>query len=363
MGCGNSSAQKDKPSSQKVSINRSQPTVIIPANSVIDNGHNFGLSGPEYKGVNKADPVLEDDKFLSLGQPIAWATAKGFIPFNTKKVNQDRAVVKFGVNKDDGIAILGVLDGHGEFGHLVSGFIQEELVKQLELCGSALRTDPQGSITKAVATVVKKLAETKINSTFSGTTCVFCVKIDREVYTANIGDSRIIFCRRQASKRGIEPLPVSRDHKPEIPEERSRIEKAGGRVDKLPHSPGEDAGPYRVWLKNMGYPGLAMSRSLGDTVAASVGVSQIPEIIAHTIDDDDLFLVCASDGVWEFLTNAQVCEIVWNDRSNLRDAAEKLVKAATAKWQSQEEVVDDITCVIMGFNHNELPKYSGPTAN
>ena len=34
---------------------------------------------------------------------------------------------------------------------------------------------------------------------------------------------------------------------------------------------GMKSGPYRVWLKNENFPGLAMSRSIGDFVAGSVG--------------------------------------------------------------------------------------------
>ena len=36
---------------------------------------------------------------------------------------------------------------------------------------------------------------------------------------------------------------------------------------------GAQLGPFRVWVKGATYPGLAMSRSLGDLIAASVGVS------------------------------------------------------------------------------------------
>lgn len=38
-------------------------------------------------------------------------------------------------------------------------------------------------------------------------------------------------------------------------------------------------GPARVWLKNQDIPGLAMSRSIGDSVAGSVGVIADPEIL------------------------------------------------------------------------------------
>ncbi len=42
---------------------------------------------------------------------------------------------------------------------------------------------------------------------------------------------------------------------------------------------GIKSGPFRVWLKNQNYPGLAMSRSIGDLVASSIGVTCDPGII------------------------------------------------------------------------------------
>jgi serine/threonine protein phosphatase PrpC len=57
-------------------------------------------------------------------------------------------------------------------------------------------------------------------------------------------------------------------------------------------------------------PGLAMSRSLGDQVAHSVGVSSVPEVTEFILDSDDRFLVIATDGVWEFLSNQEVVDIV-----------------------------------------------------
>lgn len=52
--------------------------------------------------------------------------------------------------------------------------------------------------------------------------------------------------------------------------------KYGGRVRqyKDPHSK-ELLGPLRVWAKAEEYPGLAMTRSIGDDVAKRLGV--IPE--------------------------------------------------------------------------------------
>jgi serine/threonine protein phosphatase PrpC len=61
-----------------------------------------------------------------------------------------------------------------------------------------------------------------------------------------------------------------------------------------------------VWLKNEDIPGLAMTRSFGDQIAASVGVLSEPEITEWKFTNDDKFLVLASDGVWEFIESEEV---------------------------------------------------------
>jgi len=57
-------------------------------------------------------------------------------------------------------------------------------------------------------------------------------------------------------------------------------------------------------------PGLAMSRSLGDTIAHEVGVVSIPEVKSFLVGIEDKFIVIGSDGVFEFLTNEDVAKIV-----------------------------------------------------
>lgn len=72
--------------------------------------------------------------------------------------------------------------------------------------------------------------------------------------------------------------PLSRDHKPSCKDEADRILANGGRIDPLMNSLGLFVGPLRVWT-NQNVPGLAMTRSLGDEIAHSVGVSDKPEIL------------------------------------------------------------------------------------
>lgn len=57
-----------------------------------------------------------------------------------------------------------------------------------------------------------------------GTTALVSVQVGPKLYTANAGDCRAVLCRDGRALR------LSRDHKPELPDERQRIEAAGGRV-------------------------------------------------------------------------------------------------------------------------------------
>jgi len=79
-------------------------------------------------------------------------------------------------------------------------------------------------------------------------------------------------------------------------------------------------------------------------------VISTPDIIEHEIKDKDVFAVWASDGIWEFLTNEQACEIIWKHLPNYKTAASALINEAVKRWKQEEEVIDDITCVIIGLN-------------
>ncbi|ETO13752.1 hypothetical protein RFI_23618 [Reticulomyxa filosa] len=141
-------------------------------------------------------------------------------------------------------------------------------------------------------------------------------------------------------------IALSRDHKPDIEEEMKRIVSHGGRVKPL-QGLDDSLGPSRVWLTDIDIPGLAMSRSLGDDIAHTVGVSSEVEISVHRIDStNDLFIIYATDGIWEFISNAQATAIVNEHFPNLRAGAMALAKLAIKKWRKEEDVVDDITAII-----------------
>lgn len=105
-----------------------------------------------------------------------------------------------------------------------------------------------------------------------------------------------------------------------------------------------------MWLKSEDIPGLAMTRSFGDEVASRVGVTCEPEILELDLGKDDKFIVLASDGVWEFLGNDEVANIVrpFYETKNAEKAAEAVVRESYLRWKREEEgIVDDITCIII----------------
>lgn len=57
----------------------------------------------------------------------------------------------------------------------------------------------------------------------------------------------------------------------------------------------------------------------------------------------------ASDGIWEFLSTQEVADIVnlFYKKNDAEGAADKLVKEARERWEKEEEVIDDITCIVI----------------
>ena len=98
------------------------------------------------------------------------------------------------------------------------------------------------------------------------------------LYTVNSGDSRAIVGSKikKDKKNKWKARSLTHDHKPELKKEEARIVNKGGRVEPCVDENGGYIGPNRVWLKDENLPGLAMSRSLGDLVGASVGVTWEP---------------------------------------------------------------------------------------
>lgn len=128
---------------------------------------------------------------------------------------------------------------------------------------------------------------------------------------------------------------LTSDHKPDNPKEKARVQNRGGKVLQAQDWRGRFSGPQRIWVKNINSPGLAMSRSIGDTVAHSVGCSCEPDITHTVLHPHDKIVLLASDGIWEFLSNQNVANIVvpFFDKDAPEAAANALVSAALSQWK------------------------------
>ena len=247
-----------------------------------------------------------------------------------------------------------VLDGHGEAGDLVSGFIKERFVAALaSKPGFGEDMGGEGQTTAALRSTIAELereiiGQPRVDTEFSGTTFVCAVIKGNQLICANIGDSRLTLGSYKDATRDCALIAraISIDHKPDLPAEKKRIVDTGERVFAVEYDDGID-GPPRVWLGHMDVPGLAMSRSLGDVVAHSAGVSSEPEFFYETIGPDAACLVFASDGLWEFMNDQEVVDMIHQSRETAPGAAvERLCEEANARWMKEEQVIDDTTVCV-----------------
>mmetsp|Transcript_33213 Transcript_33213/g.77665 ORF Transcript_33213/g.77665 Transcript_33213/m.77665 type:complete len:385 (-) Transcript_33213:237-1391(-) len=245
-----------------------------------------------------------------------------------------------------------VLDGHGKAGHDCSQFVKDTMPK-LMIKDKRFKS---GDVAPMMTDVFKQLQTLivaadnmkKVSAQLSGTTATILVHEHKtgKVTVAHVADSSAVMGSwTDASKRAMKAVPLTRDHKPDLPDEKARIESKGGRVIF------DGYANHRVYAARGTYPGLNMSRCLGDIVGHdTAGITCEPEIKEFTLKaTDELLLVC-SDGVWEFITPQEACDIVSQyPPSEASKAADTLAKEAWDRWIKEEEgsVVDDITVILV----------------
>ena len=282
------------------------------------------------------------------------------------KINQDSYIVLPKVNDIENFSIFAVLDGHGPHGHLVSKYVSQNIIdnittnvlinssKNVEDIYLSLKKNDFAIIKNAFITADENIKNMDFDVDESGTTCVLLIILGTHLICANVGDSRCILTYSENNDpelSELKVLPLSIDYKIAIPEERNRIIKAGGLVEQLKDSMGERAGPFRVFKPGKDYPGLAMSRSIGDAIAKKMGVIAEPGIIEHNLNGGVKFIVLGSDGIWEFLSNEDVRDIgkVFYLNCEANDLCEELYSSSLIKWKCNDSTVDDITIIAIYF--------------
>ncbi|KAI4369325.1 hypothetical protein MLD38_017777 [Melastoma candidum] len=308
-----------------------------------------------------------------------------------KGVNQDAMLVweNFGSREDS--IFCGVFDGHGPYGHLVARKVRDSLPHRLRSycktnadCEDVLREisintrasmeikDPstvsteeesrplmeardtekqvetfqslKSSFLRAFRVMDRELkAQNRIDCYCSGTTAVTVMKQGQYLAVGNVGDSRAVMGSRDKDGSLI-AVQLTVDLKPNLPAEAERIRKCRGRVFALQDEP-EVA---RVWLPHNDAPGLAMARAFGDFCLKNFGLISVPDVSFRSLSERDEFIVLATDGVWDVLSNEEVVETVALAPSR-SVAARVLVNSAVRAWKIKYPTskIDDCAVVCL----------------
>ena len=285
------------------------------------------------------------------------------------KINQDTLIILTNINNIKDFNLFGVLDGHGPDGHFVSEYISNYIPSQLvnhpeikklsdtEKIYKKFKEKNCEIITQIFKNADKELEKVTFNAAESGTTCCLVIHIGKHILCANTGDSRALITFDESKEKDsknlnyLQVVPLSIDYKPELPEETARIIKSGGVVEQMADEFGLGVGPLRVWAKDEDYPGLAMSRSIGDLKGKKVGVIHDPGIFEYDLNRTTKFVIICSDGVWEYLNNDIVKEIgkKFYLENNPSGYCHFLLSHSFNEWLKHDNFVDDITAVTAFF--------------
>ncbi|CAL9121031.1 unnamed protein product [Musa acuminata var. zebrina] len=290
----------------------------------------------------------------------SYLSQRGYYPEALDKPNQDSFCIHtpFGTNPDD--HFFGVFDGHGENGAQCSQFTKQKLCENL-LRNNRFHADAVEAIHAAFLATNSQLHADSLDDAMSGTTAITILVRGRTIYVANAGDSRAVI----AEKRGkdIVAVDLSLDQTPFRSDELQRVKNCGARVLTLDQieglknpdvqcwgdEEGDDGDPPRLWVQNAMYPGTAFTRSIGDSIAESIGVVATPEIFVMELTQDHPFFVIASDGVFEFISSQAVIDMVAKFKDP-RDACAAIVAESYRLWLQYETRTDDITIIVAHIN-------------
>ena len=261
------------------------------------------------------------------------------------KTNQDNYFIKEKFLDNENYYFFGVCDGHGEKGEVISQYVSEKLPEYIKIIN-------YDSITNELKKINKEIYENKnIESNMSGTTVSSIILTSDKIISINMGDSRSCIFKYENGIYSYKNL--TRDHKPSEKDESTRIINSNGRIKRCyDEQLKKYIGPERVWLKNKEEPGLAMTRSIGDKVAHSIGVIDEPEYKIFEFDGNEKFIIIASDGIWEYLNGDDCIKIVkyhYENGYDVNKASYALVKEAFDRWKRKEVSIDDITAILIFF--------------
>ncbi|XP_039260910.2 uncharacterized protein LOC120337247 isoform X1 [Styela clava] len=212
----------------------------------------------------------------------------------------------------------------------------------------------------------------------AGTTVSLVLIRGNKMYVANVGDSMVVMGTREYrfknNARAFQAMELTVDHKPELPEEKKRIEHCGGCVmnkagvnrvvwnrPKITHS-----GPIRRSTKLDRIPFLAIARSLGDLWSFNSElnefiVSPVPDVHCYDlVDGREQFIVLASDGLWnmvrpyESVTSAGTFDQRKQQKLVTGTPAHELVQLALDRWKMRAMRADNTSVIVVYIERKKM---------
>jgi serine/threonine protein phosphatase PrpC len=295
------------------------------------------------------------------------------------QINQDSATIispfyvgATAIVDTDDSQLLGIFDGHGKLGEITSNHASKEIPRILSTkLKELVQTQQVASLTALKQSIVSKaIQEAFIEADKSdptggvgGATATMILQLGHKIYVANAGDSRSFIGVYVDGK--VHVVYVSREDKPNLPDERQRIMEAGGYVH-IPLNPREDV-PRAYYVNPQGRAefGLAMSRTIGDWKVQGVIAEPIVDVlnVAALVNDGianhteasmhpseiQIVAVSVSDGMIDYLSSEEIANemgISFFEQNSRHPfvVAENLILRAAEGWDGEHygQYRDDI---------------------
>ncbi|KAE8656868.1 putative protein phosphatase 2C 25 [Hibiscus syriacus] len=241
-----------------------------------------------------------------------------------REAMEDRFAASVKLQGDSKQAFFGVFDGHG--GVKAAEFAAQMLGKNI-LDEVVRRRDETNEREAVKAGYLRTDTEFLKENVTGGSCCVTALIKNGNLVVSNAGDCRAVLSRDGAAEA------LTSDHRPSREDERNRIETCGGYVDLC-------RGVWRV------QGSLAVSRGIGDNHLKQWVIAE-PETKIVSIKPDYEFLILASDGLWDKVSNQEAVDIarpscVGINKPNPLNACKKLVNLSVSRGSS-----DDISVMLV----------------
>ncbi|XP_061349084.1 probable protein phosphatase 2C 42 isoform X1 [Gastrolobium bilobum] len=354
------------------------PLCLKPFGRGADKFDSIGIIGSSFGGREGKDGLLW---FRDVGKYGSGDFSMAVVQAN--QVLEDQSQIESGPLG----TFVGIYDGHGGpdaaryvcdhlFHHFQAISAESHGILTTETIERAFRQTEEG-----YTALVSDLWSTRPQIASAGSCCLVGLIFQQTLFVANLGDSRVVLGKKVGNTGGIAAIQLSTEHNANLEAVRQELKELH------PNDPQIVVFKHGVWrVKGI----IQVSRSIGDVYMKKAQfnreplnpkfrlpepmnmpiMSANPTIISHSLQPNDSFLIFASDGLWEHLSNEKAVDIVnSNPRAGI---AKRLIKAALHEAARKREMRysdlrnidkkvrrhfhDDISVIVLFLNHDLISR-------